>query len=202
MNDAQPTQYESNNVQHIHNSPEQKSTFMRDLLEFLVIAVLIVIPVRLFIAQPYIVSGASMDPTLKNGQYLIVDQLNYRFNEPERGDVIVFRYPAIPTTFFLKRIVGLPQETVIIEDNVVRIVNDANPEGRILDETYLVADDNGRDLTMKLLDNEYFVMGDNRPHSSDSRSWGPLQKDLIIGRVFIRLLPVRTIDLLPGEHNW
>lgn len=186
-------------------SPQPKhsgsSVFFSELIRFVLIAVFVVLPVRVFIAQPFIVSGSSMDPTFSNGEYLIVDEISYRFEEPQRGDVVIFKYPNDPTKFFIKRIIGLPGERVIVSASSVIIQNDANPEGFKLDETYLSHPTLG-DMTVVLDDTEYFVMGDNRPASSDSRVWGPLERDFIIGRALVRLLPVTKAALFPGEHEY
>src|SRR3990167_9889845 len=100
-----------------------------DTIKFIVLALIIVTPIRMFIAQPFIVNGSSMDPTFATGQYLIVDEISYRFNEPKRGDVIVLRYPRDPKKFFINRIVGLPGDTVEIQEGVVTIKDSKNPDG-------------------------------------------------------------------------
>lgn len=184
----------------MNGTPEpQRENFFKEIFKFSLIALLIVIPVRLFIAQPFIVSGASMDPTFNNGQYLIVDQLSYRFSNPQRGEVIIFRYPKDQTKFFIKRIIGLPHETVEIRGTTIFITNDANPNGFELTEPYLATINMKRDsLKLSLSEDEYFVMGDNRRASSDSRTWGPLEEEFIIGRAFVRLFPVREVSLFPG----
>lgn len=177
-----------------------KENFFKEIFKFTIIAIIIVIPVRMFVAQPFIVSGASMDPTFDSGQYLIVDQLTYHFQDPKRDDVIIFRYPNDPQTFFIKRIIGLPGETLSMNGGKVTIYNKDNPKGLLLDETYITKDHRTSDtFEEKLGPTEYFVMGDNRPQSSDSRSWGPLEAKFIIGRPFLRLTPLSKIDLLPGK---
>ncbi len=191
--------------EHFSENAEQKTvshtTFFSEVIRFVLIAVFVVLPIRLYVAQPFIVSGASMDPTFANGEYLVVDEVSYRFEDPKRGDVIIFRFPQDPSKFFIKRIIGLPGETVDMKDSEIRIINDAYPEGFLLDETYLNLE-NKNTLRMKLAEDEYFVMGDNRAASSDSRIWGPLKNDFIIGRALIRLLPVNRFDLFPGEHRY
>ncbi len=186
---------------HVEQKTIQVSSFFAEVIKFVLIAVFVVLPIRLYIAQPFIVSGSSMDPTFLNGEYLIVDEISYRFENPQRGDVIVFRFPQDTSKFFIKRIIGLPGETVVLDGTTARIENDAHPEGFALDEAYLV--NNSRNsLRITLADDEYFVMGDNRPASSDSRIWGPLSKDHIIGRALVRLLPVNKFNLFPGEHDY
>lgn len=179
---------------------EYRENFFTELLKFALIAVIIVVPVRLYVAQPFIVSGASMKPTFESGEYLIVDELSYRVGDPQRLDVIIFRYPRNPEEFFIKRIVGLPGETVRISQGVVSITTPAG-EKLELAEPYVVNEGNGGYLEAVLEENEYFVMGDNRPESSDSRVWGKLPRENIVGRAFLRLLPLSTISLLPGSAD-
>lgn len=177
---------------------EKNSSFFTELLKFALVALIIVVPVRLFVAQPFIVSGASMDPTFKTGQYLIVDELTYHFSPPARGDVIVFRYPKDPSQFFIKRIIGLPGETVRIASGEVSVVETSGTVVK-LNEGYVVNVGNGADLSVTLAANDYFVMGDNRPESSDSRVWGVLPKENIMGRALLRLLPLQSIGIFPGS---
>ena len=140
-----------------------------------------------------------MEPTFHNGEYIIVDQLSYKFSEPKRGDVIVFRYPVIPSRFFIKRIVALPEETIKIDGEEVLIKQKGEDEFRILNEQYIEFPKNNF-VEKTLADDEYFVMGDNRIASLDSRIWGPLKKDNIIGKAFVRLFPLDEIDFLPGKN--
>ena len=170
-----------------------------EIARFAIIALIIVLPVRWFIAQPFIVSGASMQDTFHDKEYLIVDQLSYRFEEPSRGDVIIFRYPNDPSKYFIKRIIALPGETINISGTSVQIQNAEHPEGFTLDEPYAQLGESNRPQSLTLSSEEYFVMGDNRDHSSDSRTWGTLDRDAIVGRAFIRLLPPQRIDFMPGE---
>ena len=191
-----------------HNTPfdttdtgnQKKESFVFEVFKIALIALIIVGPIRLFVAQPFVVSGASMNPTFKDSQYLIVDQLSYRFNEPQRGDVIIFRFPLDPSKFFIKRIIGLPNETIDIQNQTVTIITKENPKGFVLDESYL-AQENTRSgfLRTTLSSEEYFVMGDNRGESSDSRSWGGLGREYILGRTFVRLFPVTQFSLFPGS---
>lgn len=171
-----------------------------DLIKFALIAFIIVIPIRMFIAQPFVVSGESMFPTFHDGEYLIVDELSYIIRTPERGEVIVFRYPGDPKRFFIKRIIGMPNEEIIINNNEIKIINTENKNGFILDEPYLKVNFDSS-TSIKTKDNEYVVMGDNRNKSSDSRTWGTLPEKLIIGRAYVRLLPLKDISYLPGSYN-
>ncbi|MCA9355399.1 signal peptidase I, partial [Candidatus Kaiserbacteria bacterium] len=148
--------------------------------------------------QPFIVSGASMDDTFATGQYLIVDQLTYHFEKPERGDVVIFRPPIDLSKFYIKRVIGIPGDTIIIDKGEVTIKNEGYPDGFVLDETYIKEMSPAPKLTEILGDREYFVMGDNRNQSSDSRSWGILQEELIIGRALVRLFPPNAVSYLPG----
>lgn len=179
---------------------EQKQESFWDTLRFIVIALAIVIPFRIFVAQPFIVSGESMVPTFQNHNYLIIDELSYRFSAPDRGDVVVFKYPYDKKRYFIKRIIALPGETIQFKGNDVIIKNKENPKGFTLDEPYIEHDVVGN-KSVTLSDDEFFVMGDNRPASSDSRFWGPLKKKYLKGRPIIRLYPFNEIDLFPGSHR-
>ena len=184
------------------NTNQPKENFFIEIIKFIIIALIIVIPVRTYIAQPFIVNGPSMDPTFNTGQYIIVDQLSYRLNSPERGDVIIFKYPRNPKVYYIKRIIGLPGETLVSNGGRVTVQNKENPEGIVLNDSFIA--DRHRtsdDFKISLGPTEYFVMGDNRAESADSRTWGPLDKKLIVGRAFIRLLPPTKISILPGEFK-
>lgn len=192
-------------------SPEQGDTepkkesfknFIKEIIQVAVIALLIVVPIRVFVAQPYLVAGASMDPSYSTGHYIIVDQVTYNFDDPERGDVIIFKYPKDPSKFFIKRIIGLPGETVSLKQGVPFITNDEHPEGFTFAEPYLSAENQKiESLEITLSEDKYFVMGDNRKGSSDSRLWGSLDKDLIMGRAILRVLPLRDFGIFPGKYT-
>jgi signal peptidase I len=175
-------------------------------VKIILFALVISLPIRYFIIEPFVVNGASMDPTFATGQFLIVDRISYRFENPSRGQVIVFRYPNNPSIYYIKRIIGLPGETISLKDGKVTVTaadSDAtSTKTVVLDEKYIqsihVSHDN---LTVKLGPTQYFVMGDNRAESSDSRVWGPLEKDLIVGRPFLRLFPVSSVSIFPGQVN-
>jgi signal peptidase I len=178
---------------------EKKEHPLTEIVRFALLAIIIVVPIRMFIAQPFIVSGASMDNTFANGQYLIVDQLSYYLHEPERGDVVIFRYPKDPSKFFIKRVIGIPGDTVLINDAAVTIKNETYPSGLVLDEPYIKSMQAAAPLEEVLGPREYFVMGDNRDQSSDSRVWGVLQEERIIGRAWLRLFPPTAANFLPGK---
>jgi signal peptidase I len=168
-----------------------------ELLRFTLIVLAVVVPLRVFVAQPFIVSGESMVPTFENGDYLIVDQISYYRNDPERGDVIVFRYPTNHKRFLIKRVIGLPGEMITINGNKITI-NKTDGSFVQLDESY-INEEFSTYGTWELGEEDYFVLGDNRQKSSDSRSWGILDKDLIVGKTFLRLFPVNHINYQPGE---
>lgn len=170
--------------------------FIRDILKFALIAALIVIPVRVYIAKPFIVSGSSMIPAFSDGDWLVVDELSYNFREPERGEIVIFRFPKNPSKFFIKRIVGLPGETLEIKEDAIFITSGGITEK--LDEPYVKGRTVGS-TSVTLSGSEYFVLGDNRVASSDSRVWGPLPLDLVVGRVLLRFFPLTTSAYLPGN---
>ena len=174
-----------------------------ELVRFAIMALIIVVPIRVFLAEPFVVSGSSMVPTFENSDYLIIDKVSYRFGNPKRNDIVVFRYPNDETKFFIKRIIGLPNETVDIKGSIVTIINEQKKDGFQLDEPYVknTANNNTR---LELKDGEYFVMGDNRSGSSDSRYWGAVKKNLISGRALLRLRlwPINNVvDILPGSYK-
>lgn len=187
---------ENLNIQEPLQAEKKESWW--DIIRFGLITLAIIIPVRMFIAQPFIVSGLSMFPTFNDKQYLIVDELSYRFNAPERGDVIIFRFPEDQSKFFIKRIIGLPGETVTVSGGKVFITKAGNRTE--LTEPYLTQS-TYKNSTIKLGEDQYFVMGDNREVSYDSRYWGPLHKDFIRGRALVRLFPPSQLSYLPGEFN-
>lgn len=178
---------------------DERGNFFTELLKLALLVIVIVVPVRLWVAQPFLVSGASMEPTFDSGEYLIVDEFSYHLGEPRRFDIIIFRYPKDPSKFYIKRIVGLPGEKLEIADNSIRVTHE-DGSSETLAEPYVALSGNGPAQTVTLEDGEYFVMGDNRPDSSDSRYWGPLPREDIIGRALLRLLPIQNIALLPGEY--
>lgn len=132
-----------------------------------------------------------MEPNFENGDYLIIDEISYRLRDPERGEVIVFKYPNDPSQRYIKRIIGLPGETVLVKEGKVSIRNQAGD--KILEETYLNYGFTTGEIETSLQEEEYFVLGDNRFVSSDSRRWGPVGRKNIIGRVFFRAWPFATL---------
>lgn len=174
---------------------------LKDLFTLAFLVVVVVIPIRVFIASPFIVDGDSMHPTFKNLDYLIIDEFIYNFKTPSRGDVIVFRYPGNQSIFYIKRIIGLPNETVSISRGSVTVTT-ADGEKLTLTEPYIVNEDATYTKNILLNPEEYFVMGDNRPNSSDSRVWGPLPRKDIVGRVDLRLLPLSKSAFFPGTATY
>lgn len=169
-----------------------------EIVRFGILVLVIVLPVRILIAEPFIVNGSSMLPSFEDGDYLIIDKVSYRLNDPERQDVVIFRFPNDQKKFFIKRIIGLPNETIEIQGSVVTVTDPESGEKLQLQEPYVkhTADNI---VHLELGSDEYFVMGDNRGASSDSRYWGAVKKDLIAGEAFLRLLPITKINILPGK---
>jgi len=177
---------------------QETPTFKQSVWEFIkfaVIAAAIVVPIRLWVAQPFIVSGSSMVPSFENGEYLIIDEFSYHFRTPERGEVIIFRYPQDTSKFFIKRVLGLPEEKVEIINGEIKIYNNEFKEGVDIEEHYISTKTLRDNLSIELKEGEYFVLGDNRPMSSDSRVWGALPEDLIIGRAWVRLWPFDKLSI-------
>jgi len=162
-------------------------------IEMIFIAILIVAPIRYFLVQPFIVHGSSMEPNFYTQDYLIVDELSYRFRTPERYEVIVFKAPNHPDQYYIKRIIGLPSESIKVEDGNISVF-DSSGSLIPLNQDFLPEGVNtSGNLNLTIGENELFVLGDNRLASYDSRNWGPLEKELIIGRVWLRLWPSQRI---------
>lgn len=195
-------EYAENSNEASQEDKNSGGSFIGEIFKFALLAVIIVVPFRFYVAQPFIVSGASMSPTFETGQYLIVDQLSYHFDTPQRGDVVIFKYPNDPSKFFIKRVIGLPGEIVTLANGVTTITNPETNTEMVLDEEYLITDKTDDHLSITLSSTEYFVMGDNRGASSDSRVWGPVPSNNIVGKALIRLLPINTLSLLPGAYNF
>ncbi len=172
----------------IENTMKKFFTFVWEMAKIIIIAAVIVIPIRYFLFQPFFVRGQSMDPNFENGDYLIIDEITYRFKAPQRGEVIVFKSPQDPSQRFIKRIIGLPGETVEIKDGKVIIYTKDGPQ--VLDESNYLSDLlTAGNIRIALAEDEYFVLGDNRPFSFDSRRFGVLSEENIIGRVIFRAWP-------------
>ena len=181
------------------------SSFFLDFVETLVIGLSLFLVIYLFFMQPHQVSGHSMETTLMDKDYVLTDKVSYRVGDPQRGDIVVFHAPPdanCPTGTgcdFIKRVIGLPGEEIEVRDNAIFV------DGVVLDEPYLdegIQTDAGnftRGRAITVSDGEYFVVGDNRPHSSDSRSWGPVSKSLIVGKAFFRYWPYSEITTI--QHH-
>ena len=187
--------------------------FIWEIVKIFVLAFIIIAPIRMFLFQPFFVQGASMEPNFENNEYLIINELGYKetpvgikdnnlftvgdFKEFKRQDIAVFKYPKDPSKFFIKRVIGLPSEKIEIKNGKIKLYNTENPEGFLLDESAYLDKKvfTQGDVVLQLKDNEYFMMGDNRPYSSDSRSWGPVPKEDIIGNVIFRAWPLNRINI-------
>lgn len=167
--------------------------FFWEVLKIVTITAAIVLPVRYFVFQPFFVNGQSMEPNFHTGDYLIIDEISYRLQEPQRGEVIVFKYPQNPSQRYIKRIIGLPGETVEIKEGKVMIYGE-NYSGLLDEENYLPGlEYTPGDEKVILSEGEYFVLGDNREHSYDSRRWGVLPESLIIGRTLLKIRPFTVL---------
>lgn len=182
---------------------------LKDFLDFsfetirvVIVSLIIIVVVRSFVIQPFFVKGSSMVPNFHDGDYLIVDELSYELGKPERGDVVIFRYPNNPSEYFIKRVIGLPGESVEIRDNKITVYNNEHLEGFALDEsTYLKGDVmTTGDVFQQLGPTQYYMLGDNRPASSDSRTWGVLEKRFIIGKAWIRAWPFNNAAVFEGTE--
>lgn len=175
--------------------------FVFELVQVMVISLAIIIPVRYFLIQPFYVKGASMEPNFYDHEYLVIDELSYRFHQPARGDIVVFRYPNDPKQFFIKRVIGLPGETVEIVGGQIKVYNAKNPNGVVLDErSYLDQDFTSTNRTVTLKSDEYYVLGDNRVASLDSRYFGPINSSVIVGRVWVRGWPLDRWRVFADPH--
>lgn len=186
-----------------------------ELVRFALIALAIVIPIRIFIVTPFVVSGSSMVPTFEDKDYLLADKISYELGDPKRDDVVIFLYPNDPKNnpdrnfllryfdpgkSFIKRVIGLPNETVDIKDGIVTITNEKYKDGLKLDQSYVKNVSNDT-MHFELKADEYFVMGDNRTGSSDSRYWGAVRREFFEGKPFLRLLPLSKLGVLPGKYK-
>jgi len=152
--------------------------------------------VRYFLIQPFIVDGNSMEPNFHDKEYLLTDKLSYKFREPKRGEVIIF-HPPNRSVYYIKRIIGLPGEKIVLDNGRVYIYNKKNPNGTVLAEPYLKPSEHtDGNLSQILKDDEYFVLGDNRENSQDSREFGILPKKNIAGRVFLTIFPLSDFGLV------
>ncbi|MEK9156396.1 MAG: signal peptidase I [Patescibacteria group bacterium] len=191
---------ELNNLEVTDNPAKDFFYFLFDLFKTGLIVFVLAFSLRYFVIQPFIVDGESMMPNYVNNEYLLAEKVSYIVGKPKRGDVVVFRYPGNPNINYIKRIIGLPGETVRIENSQVIVSNSQNPYGEVLGENYLPKETktltgNSGDMERTLGPGEYFVMGDNRQHSSDSREWGVLPYENILGRSWLTVMPVDRFQI-------
>ncbi len=202
--------FRENNLDSGLGAGEEKKSRKKAILDFFwemtkvaVISLLIILPVRYFIMQPFYVKGASMEPNFYDHEYLIVDEITYRFFEPKRGDIVVFQYPFTkpnePKQYYIKRVIGLPGETIKVKDGEILVGQDEN-DLKPLTEAYLPQGTATNLLLrgysdVKLGADEYFLLGDNRDQSSDSRVFGPIKREFIVGRTWVRVLPFNRMTV-------
>lgn len=174
------------------------------LAKVFIISAVIILPIRAYVAQPFFVRGESMVPNFHDGEYLVIDELSYNtgIRSPKRGDVVVFRYPKDPSQYYIKRIIGLPGERVTISNDKIVVINKEYPKGLQLNEGQYLPTTN---ITIGNVDSllgkdEYFVLGDNRDHSSDSRFWGAVPRKMIVGRAWLRLFPINKASAFATPH--
>jgi len=193
-------------VMHSSSSQVAPSSSDRSLTLYVVLLLGAVLFIRFFVAAPYIVSGSSMEPNFQDWNYLIVDKASYVFENPARGDVIVLDLPQETSRALIKRIVGLPGDTIEIMGSAptVTIINTEHPQGFTLQEPYISKENFGgaTDMKFTLGPDQYFVLGDNRKVSADSRLWGILPRSDIVGRVFLRLYPLAELGVFPAEARY
>ena len=169
--------------------------FLYEIIKTVLAVLLFAIIIRYLFIQPFIVDGSSMEPTFQNHEYLMVEKVNYFLHPPARGDIVVFKYPLNPSLNYVKRVIGVPGDRVVIAGGAVTIYNTAYPTGLRLNEVYLapglVTKVNGdvREKTWYVDDRHYYVLGDNRNHSDDSRSWGLVPEQNVIGKVWLTVYP-------------
>lgn len=179
------------NLAETARQPEGKKSTLGEILESVVVAVLLAAVIRLFILAPFYIPSGSMEPTLQIGDRIIVSKLAYRFGEPRRGDIVVFKYPLDPSRDFVKRLIGLPGETVALRNNHLYI------NGRLVTEDYLPQDIHFADFgPVQVPPGYYLMLGDNRNNSDDSRVWGPLPRQNIVGKAILVYWPLERIGLL------
>ena len=170
--------------------------FFGEVIKIIVISLLIVLPIRHFLVQPFFVRGSSMEPTFSSQEYLLVDEISYRFRSPQRGEVVIFHFPRDPKQYYIKRIIGLPGEKIVISDGKVTVYSKDFPKGKTLDESDYLPPGHLTPGTFETIleQGQYFVSGDNRQASFDSRRWGALDREYIVGRVWLRIWPFNKVE--------
>jgi len=190
---------------------EKKSHFWKSSLSFVleivktvIISLAIILPIRYFVIQPFMVDGASMEPNFFDNEYLIINEISYRFTEPQRGDVIVFKNPENETQFFIKRVIALPKETIKIEEGDIYIRVQGGENFIKIDESDYLPETTQTfgNYELELKKDEYFVLGDNRRNSKDSRTIGPIKENLIMGKAWIRGFPIDRFSIFKTDYNY
>ena len=192
-----------NNIPSFGSSDEESmgesiKLFILETLKVVFLSLAIIIPVRFFLIQPFYVKGASMEPTYLDHEYLIIDEISYRFREPRRDEVVVFHPPNNEKQYYIKRVVGIPGDRIRVTGGQVYRYDEGSPEGKVLDESFLAP--NTRtfgEVDIKLEDEEYFVMGDHREASLDSRVFGAVHRSAIVGRTWVRGWPLNRVTVFP-----
>lgn len=190
--------------------PQQDLSFAKQVIIFIwevfkvvVISLAIIVPVRYYLIKPFYVKGASMEPNFYNHEYLIIDEISYRFSEPKRGDSVVIRYPFDLSQYFIKRVIALPGEKIKISSSRVEIFNASQPQGFVLNEDYLSKDMKTLgEVEITLKSDEYYVLGDNRIASLDSRVFGPISRQYVIGRTLLRGWPINRVGLVTNNIKY
>lgn len=190
-------------VEEQQSARQQAVIFIWEIFKVVVISIAIIVPIRYYLIKPFYVRGASMEPNFYENEYLIIDELTYRFSQPERGDIVVFRYPFDRSQYFIKRVIGIPGEQVRISGGNVYIFNDEYPNGIELEEGYLAQSvATHGDYNVQLGEGEYYLLGDNRLVSQDSRSFGPVKESDIIGRTLFRGWPINKLGLVTNSFDY
>ena len=197
MPEEMPVEEKKSYKKIIFSALASAGIFLLELVKVAVLAGITITLVRYFLFKPFYVKGASMEPNFFDKEYLIIDELSYRLRAPQRGEVVVFKYPENPKEYFLKRIIGLPGERIKVSEGQITVYNNEHPEGIVLNEPYLPDDllTIGERVTA-LSEDQYFVLGDNRPNSYDSRRFGAVDKSLVVGRVFFRGWPFNRAEII------
>jgi signal peptidase I len=197
MNDK--NKLENNNKEKGESFFSEIKNFSLETIKVVVISLIVIVGIRSFVIQPFFVSGKSMEPNFHDGDYLIIDELSYKLGEPKRGDVIIFHYPNNPKEFYIKRIIALPGEKIKIENNKITVYSVSSPNGIELDEAYIPSETlTTGEYLRELKNDEYYVLGDNRTASADSRVWGILQEHFIVGKAWIRAWPFGDFSVFKG----
>jgi len=180
-------------------------TFLLDTLEIITTAFAIFVVLFLFVVQIHEVNGNSMLPNFQDHEYVLTDKLTYKFRNPRRGEVVIFKAPPHPRDEYIKRLIALPGEKIKIKNNQIIIYNQEHPTGFVLNENYLTDEVVTRgkseippDKIVAIPEGHYLVFGDNRENSSDSRHWGEVKEEYLVGRAVVRIWPPTALGMV--EH--